>query len=87
MRTRNWYWYAVTAKIESGITVGKICRYFNGGGTKCLLSLDDEYCSDLAQGGHRKFTNHASNKIMRHINNRDLNDVNWIKRMIKILRQ
>ena len=55
-----------------------------GGTITATVTGRRRYC-DLAQGGHREFTDRASNKITRHINNTDFNDANWIKRMIKIL--
>ena len=55
-----------------------------GGTITATVTGRRRYC-DLAQGGHREFTDRASNKITRHINNTDFNDANWIKRVIKIL--
>ena len=84
MRKRNWYRYAVAAKNDSGITVGELDILMEGGTITATVTGRRRYC-DLAQGGHREFTDRASNKITRHINNTDFNDANWIKRVIKIL--
>ena len=66
--------------LQWGMCHGKYLDIFNGGGTiTAAVTGRRRYCSNLAQGGHREFTDHASNKITRHIYNTDFNDANWIK--------
>ena len=72
----------MTRVLQWGTCHGK---YLMGGGTITVTVTGRRRYCDLAQGGHREFTDRASNKITRHINNTDFNDANWIKRVIKIL--
>ena len=72
--------------LQWGTCHGKYLDFLMGGETiTATVTGRRRYCCDLAQGGHREFTDRASNKITHHINNTDFNDANWIKRVIKIL--
>ena len=76
----------MTRVLQWGTCHGKYLDILMGGGTiTATVTGRRRYCSDLAQGEHCEFTDHASNKITHHIYNTDFNDANWIKRVIKIL--
>ena len=75
----------MTRVLQWGTCHGKYLDILMEGGTiTATVTGRRRYC-DLAQGGHREFTDRTSNKITRHINNTDFNDANWIKHVIKIL--